>query len=162
MTKTKVLLSIDEDELKEIDAKADAAGMSRSAYLVAMGRQGPVRIFDAIQTLHDELGRYLERDETVHQKHFAEEVLGSTERLSDAGIDFVAEVKPHLTPDAVASLEKRLGIEPSAPLREYVLAVAVPTMRFAEFVLDETRRFAVEYRKVKGMPPRTKKHPSAR
>jgi uncharacterized protein YhaN len=58
MTKTKVLLSIDEDDLAKIDELAAAADMSRSAYLVAMGRQGPAGVFDAIAQLRAELERF--------------------------------------------------------------------------------------------------------
>ncbi len=59
--RTKVLLSVTEDDLKTIDARAVAAGMNRSAYLVAMGRAGSAGVLDAIHRLSVELQRF-ERD----------------------------------------------------------------------------------------------------
>jgi phage shock protein A len=59
--RTKVLLSVGADELDRIDAQAEAAGMSRSAYLVAMGVQGGANIgqvIAAVQHLELELRRF--------------------------------------------------------------------------------------------------------
>lgn len=56
--RTKVLLSVSSEDLAVIDANASAAGMSRSAYLVAMGRRGNVGVFDAIHQLQVELKRF--------------------------------------------------------------------------------------------------------
>lgn len=56
--RTKVLLSVDPEDLRIIDEQAAAANMSRSAYLVAMGRQGTASLFQAIETLRRELNEF--------------------------------------------------------------------------------------------------------
>jgi len=59
--RAKVLLSIGVDDLKMIDEHAKAAGMSRSAYLAQVGRQGAlstVGVIEAVEKLKAELKRF--------------------------------------------------------------------------------------------------------
>lgn len=59
MARTKVLLSVDEADLKLIDAEAAKAGMSRSQYIVSLaGRGGDAPLFYAIANLQNELDRF--------------------------------------------------------------------------------------------------------
>ncbi len=60
MAMTKVLISVDEDDLRRIDEHAERAQMSRAAYLVALGREGSgaVRVFDAIDRVEKSLSEF--------------------------------------------------------------------------------------------------------
>lgn len=65
--RVKVLLSVSVEDLREIDRRAEAASMSRSSYLVAMGRDGGVRVAGVLTAIRD-LRHALERFERDHEK----------------------------------------------------------------------------------------------
>jgi hypothetical protein len=56
--RVKALVSISADELRRIDARADAAHMTRSAYIVEMTLREEVGLVSAIETLRRELNRF--------------------------------------------------------------------------------------------------------
>jgi hypothetical protein len=56
--RVKALLSIGADDLRRIDARADAAHMTRSSYIVEMTLRDEVGIMSAITTLQGELRRF--------------------------------------------------------------------------------------------------------
>lgn len=56
--RAKVMLSIGQDQLKRIDARADAAHMTRSAYIVEMTLRDDVGLLSAMTTLQNELRRF--------------------------------------------------------------------------------------------------------
>ena len=99
--RTKVLLSVSDDDLKLIDNHADAAGMSRSAYLVAMGKHGSASIFDAIDRLRAELANTQDRLERFEHNTAAwhaeadrlkAQIAEANRRFEDlerAGLDFM-------------------------------------------------------------------------
>jgi hypothetical protein len=55
---TKVMLSIASDQLRKIDERADAAHMTRSAYVVEMTLRDEVGLMSTIATLREELRRF--------------------------------------------------------------------------------------------------------
>jgi hypothetical protein len=77
--RTKVLLSIDTEDLRAIDERAVLAGMSRSAYMVSMARQGDAGVFDAIHRLQLELARFA--SENGGRKKIEEESRAEIDRL---------------------------------------------------------------------------------
>lgn len=54
----KVMVSMTADEVRRIDARADAAHMNRSAFIVEMTLREEVALVSAVETLHRELGRF--------------------------------------------------------------------------------------------------------
>jgi hypothetical protein len=56
---TKVMLSITPSQLRKIDERADAAHMTRSAYIVEMTLRDEVGLMSVIATLREELRRFV-------------------------------------------------------------------------------------------------------
>src|SRR5258706_10156946 len=56
--RVKALVSISADELRRIDVRADAAHMTRSAYIVEMTLREEVGLVSAVETLRRELDRF--------------------------------------------------------------------------------------------------------
>ena len=56
--RVKALVSIGADELRRIDARANAAHMTRSAYIVEMTLREEVGLVSAVETLRQELRRF--------------------------------------------------------------------------------------------------------
>lgn len=90
MTRTKVLLSISEEDLAKIDAAAEASKMSRSEYLVAMGRHGNASVYDAIAKLQDELAKF--QADNAKPRAELERVQRQLEKLRDDVMDFLVDL----------------------------------------------------------------------
>ena len=96
----KVMVSMTADEVRRIDARADAAHMNRSAFIVEMTLREEVALVSAIETLHRELGRF-----AADNASWKGEV--ATLRKYSAKIEKAAAASLALAREALADVEKR-------------------------------------------------------
>jgi len=112
--RTKVLISVDEDDLVAIDKHATKAGMSRSEYLVAMGRQGSASLFEAIAHLRAELLRFEEEADPAWKSE-VERLEGEVKRLSSV-MENVRHAMP-IVPAVLRLLKGALQLKMSSPVQ---------------------------------------------
>ncbi len=153
MTKTKVLLSVDDEELKKIDEQAQALRMSRSAYLVAMGKQGSASLYSAIENLKVELDKFATSSGRGESKRIALLALQSFGRLTRGSLQLMksSERAAKLAADAgvqpgVPSEARGLLIEATTTIRDAMLLFATLTQNEGEALrsLEELVGAAVE------------------